>query len=166
MYIGTRIALLRKQAGMTQAQLAELLCTTRQAVSKWESGKSTPDVDCVIRICSHFQVTTDYLLLGKKDELKPVEVSMVFDQKTDKHKFRKCRKRFAWVLLACTVILVLMPFFASVYQVYMRNLGPYYSNPNDYLWEYPLCLIMWTTILGVICGILGVIWYSFAIEHT
>ena len=42
--MGTRIREMRKAAGMSQEQLAELTETSRQTVSKWESGESIPDV--------------------------------------------------------------------------------------------------------------------------
>ena len=48
MTIADRIQQLRKQNGLSQEQLAERLDVSRQAVSKWESGQSIPDVD----ICS------------------------------------------------------------------------------------------------------------------
>ena len=43
MELKDRIAAVRKAAGLTQEQLGELLGVTRQAVSKWESGQTTPD---------------------------------------------------------------------------------------------------------------------------
>lgn len=41
--LGKRIALLRKQSGMSQEKLAELLCISPQAISKWENGHTTPE---------------------------------------------------------------------------------------------------------------------------
>ena len=65
MAIGQRISELRKKNGLTQEQLAEELGTTRQAISKWESEKSSPDIDSVIRMGTLFDVSMDYLLLGE-----------------------------------------------------------------------------------------------------
>ena len=61
---------LRKESGMSQEQLAEELNVTRQAISKWESGTSMPDIDTVIALSEIFNVTTDYLLKGTKDKSK------------------------------------------------------------------------------------------------
>lgn len=62
MELKDRIAAVRKAAGLTQEQLGELLGVTRQAVSKWESGQTTPDAatigravrkaPCVGRLCA------------------------------------------------------------------------------------------------------------------
>ncbi len=65
---------LRNQNNMTQEQLADKLCVTRQSVSKWESGQSMPDVEKLIQLAELFRVTTDELLNGlktKKDKVAP-----------------------------------------------------------------------------------------------
>lgn len=69
MILGEKITLLRKQSGWSQEELAEKLEVSRQAVSKWESGASIPDLDKVIKISGVFEVSTDYLL---KDEMEEV----------------------------------------------------------------------------------------------
>lgn len=47
---GPRLAGLRKAQGVSQRELAERLCVTRQAVSNWERGTTTPDIDTLCRI--------------------------------------------------------------------------------------------------------------------
>lgn len=59
-----RIALARKQAGLSQEQLGEKLGVSRQAVSKWESGQANPDVAYVTEMCRLFGVSSDWLLMG------------------------------------------------------------------------------------------------------
>ena len=58
----TKIAELRKSKGISQEQLAELLNTSRQAVSKWERGESYPDIDRLKDLAVFFGVSIDYLL--------------------------------------------------------------------------------------------------------
>jgi len=53
---------LRKEKGLTQTQLADILHTTQDSVSLWELGKSLPDIPTLINISKFFDVTTDYLL--------------------------------------------------------------------------------------------------------
>ena len=60
--IQTKISELRKAKGISQEQLAELLNTTRQAVSKWERGESYPDIDRLKDLSVFFNVSIDYLL--------------------------------------------------------------------------------------------------------
>ncbi len=52
----------RKNAGFTQAELAERLCVSRQAITKWESGKGIPDVDNLRMISKALDVSIDFLL--------------------------------------------------------------------------------------------------------
>ena len=66
MELHERIALARKQAGLSQEQLGEKLGVSRQAVSKWESGQSNPDVAYVAGMCRLFGVSSDWLLLGEE----------------------------------------------------------------------------------------------------
>ena len=70
MNMAERIIKLRKQNGLSQEQFGEKLNVSRQAVSKWESGQTTPDLEYIINMCELFNITTDYLLLGKEHNLK------------------------------------------------------------------------------------------------
>lgn len=65
MDIGKKIALCRKEAGMSQEALAAELGISRQAVSRWETGEALPDTSKVIELSRIFSVTTDYLLLDE-----------------------------------------------------------------------------------------------------
>lgn len=74
MNISDRIQNLRKVKGITQEELADKAGVSRQAVSKWESGQSLPDLDKVVVMSEYFGVTTDYILKGienpKQEEKK------------------------------------------------------------------------------------------------
>ncbi len=60
--IGENIRSLRKEKGITQEKLAELLGVTSQAVSRWESGAGYPDMDQLPGLASLFEVSMDTLL--------------------------------------------------------------------------------------------------------
>ena len=62
--IGEKIASLRREANMTQADLGDALCVTAQAISKWERGQAEPDISTLLRIAELFHVSTDELLKG------------------------------------------------------------------------------------------------------
>lgn len=66
MNIYERIQQLRKSHNLSQEQLAERLGVSRQAVSKWESRQSLPDIDKIIAISEYFSVSCDWLLTGKE----------------------------------------------------------------------------------------------------
>ncbi len=57
---------LRKSRGITQEELAQALCVSRTAVSKWESGRGLPSIDSLKDIAEYFSVTIDELLSGEK----------------------------------------------------------------------------------------------------
>lgn len=69
--IGNKIKRLRKSLGFTQAELAKKLGVTNQAVSRWENGKNTPDLQVLLKIKDIFNVTVDEVLLQEK----PFEVT-------------------------------------------------------------------------------------------
>ena len=73
--IGERISLLRAEHRMSQSDLAEALYVSRQAISKWETGASIPDLENVVRMSEIFNVTTDYLLKGTAPDSTPAEVA-------------------------------------------------------------------------------------------
>ena len=69
--INEQISQLRRQAGMTQEELAAKLGVTNQAVSKWESAQCCPDIALLPDIARLFGLTVDELLTGAPAE-KPV----------------------------------------------------------------------------------------------
>lgn len=64
MNMADRIQNLRKNKGISQEELADKIGVSRQAVSKWESEQSSPDIEKIILLSDYFGVTTDYLLKG------------------------------------------------------------------------------------------------------
>ena len=66
MNIAERLKDLRKKARYSQEQVAEILSVSRQAVSKWESAQGYPDIENIIKLAQMYEVSTDYLLLGKE----------------------------------------------------------------------------------------------------
>ena len=63
--IGRFIAECRKDAGLTQKQLAEKLNITDRAVSKWETGKALPDSSIMLELCLILKITVNDLLSGE-----------------------------------------------------------------------------------------------------
>ena len=63
--IGKFISSCRKEAGLTQAALADKLGITDRAVSKWETGKSLPDASIMIELCNILGITVNELLTGE-----------------------------------------------------------------------------------------------------
>src|SRR5699024_8432006 len=62
---------LRKEKGLSQEELANLLEVSRQAVSKWESGQTYPEMDKLLSLCKIFGCTLDELT---NDDVKEINV--------------------------------------------------------------------------------------------
>lgn len=69
--IKIKIKELRISKNLTQQQLADELHVTKQAISKWEKGKSVPDITSIELISSFFGVSTDYLINDSIEAPKP-----------------------------------------------------------------------------------------------
>lgn len=71
MSFNNRLYQLRKQKGLSQEELANRLNVSRQTISKWEVGDSTPDMEKLIAISDLFNISLDTLITGKEEEPQP-----------------------------------------------------------------------------------------------
>ena len=95
MIIAGNIGKLRREAGLTQLELAEKLNYSDKAVSKWERGESIPDVGTLKGIADLFSVTVDYLLRADH----PLEVAA-------KREYTKTQRRNRKLISAMSCVLV------------------------------------------------------------
>ena len=96
---------LRKQKGLTQEELAEILFVSRTAVSKWESGRGMPSIESLKAISKFFAVTLDDLLSSE-------ELLVIAE---DDHKKKEMHIRdMIYGLIDCSMaLLFLLPFFGQ-----------------------------------------------------
>ncbi len=66
MEFNNKLYQLRKQKGLSQEELANRLNVSRQTVSKWEIGDSSPDMEKLIAISDLFEISLDELVMGKE----------------------------------------------------------------------------------------------------
>ena len=78
MNLGENLKNLRKEKNLSQEQLAKMLNVSRQAVSKWESGKTYPDIDNLILLRDIFNVTLDDLIVNES-KIKDEEIIEIND---------------------------------------------------------------------------------------
>ena len=113
MILADKIIKMRKMNGWSQEELADKMDVSRQAVSKWESAQSTPDLEKILQLSYLFGVSTDYLL---KDELE----NEVFTENAGESDLKKItmeeantyleqRKRASWLIAAATFLCILSP---------------------------------------------------------
>lgn len=77
MNIGERITALRKEKNISQTELAKRLNVSRQAVSKWEQGTSSPDTDRLIQLAEILGTEVEYLATGTHPEPGSVVLNIV-----------------------------------------------------------------------------------------
>lgn len=61
---------IRKKKKYSQLKVAMDLCLTREALSYYENGKRSPDTEMLVKLSEYFNVSIDYLILGKEFEKK------------------------------------------------------------------------------------------------
>ena len=96
---------LRKQKGLTQEELAEMLFVSRTAVSKWESGRGFPNTESLKAISKFFSVSLDELLSG--------EEILAIAEKDHEEKERTVRDLVFGLLDCGMALLLFLPFFGQ-----------------------------------------------------
>ena len=92
MTFGEKLASIRKQANMTQNDLAEKLDISRQAITKWERGKGFPDIDNLQKLSAIFSVSIDELINYKVETIKYEADSMTETIDSENSKFKNVDK--------------------------------------------------------------------------
>ena len=108
MEFNQKLQSLRKQKGLTQEDLAEILCVSRAAVSKWESGRGFPNIDSLKAISSFFSVSIDELLSSNE--------ALTIAEQNHKQELNRHRDLIFGVLDCSTVLLFFLPFFAQRFE--------------------------------------------------
>lgn len=99
MKVGEKISTLRRKQGLSQEELAVRLNVTRQAVSKWETGTSVPELETLVALAKIFGVTTDYLLSVEKQEEPSPQPEEKHPDMLDRLSgfFEKLHRRYGWL---------------------------------------------------------------------
>ncbi len=151
MEIGNRIQELRKKKNISQEELANVMNVSRQAVSKWESNLSAPDIEKIIDLCEYFDVSADYLLRGKEISKKPVGRWVEF---------------YPIVSLAIKLIFIIVFYFINIYIVGLPWIFIYVAFAIlVYLFEKKFMEIYLISNKNIYHE-LGVVFYSFPFIHT
>ena len=109
---------LRKNRGMTQEELAEVLFVSRTAISKWELGRGYPSIDSLKDISKFFSVSIDDLLSGEK--------LLTLAEKENKSNIRNICDLLFGIVDLCSFILIILPLYPNtidgfVYSVNLLN---------------------------------------------
>lgn len=105
--IGRFIADRRKNANLTQAQLAEKLGITDKAVSKWERGKAMPDSSLMLELCDILDISVNELLCGEKIDMKTKterNEQLILDMAKEVEQKNKTIWTSMWVIMIVSIV--------------------------------------------------------------
>lgn len=126
--IGKFIAASRKQANLTQMQLAEILNITDRAVSKWETGRSLPDSSLMLPLCEVLNISVNDLLCGEVIPMENYNKEMehqLLEMVKEKEQRDRQLLTLEWVIgiLSCLVLFipVLIGALAPIEQKWIRT---------------------------------------------
>ena len=92
----------RKSLGMTQTELANKLFVTEKAVSRWETGRGTPDISLLIPLSKELNIDVSELLNGEENNIEKV---IEYNEKSKKYKYN-----FQFKLIILFYILSILTF--------------------------------------------------------
>lgn len=81
MTLGEKLKMYRTQKGLSQEKIAEMLDVSRQAVTKWEAGQTTPSSDNLIALANLYDVSLDELIGKNENEIVSAEGEKRFSPK-------------------------------------------------------------------------------------
>ena len=116
--IGRFIAERRKSVNLTQMQLAEKLCVTDRAVSKWETGRSMPDSSIMLELCDALGISVNDLLCGEVVQMenynKETE-NKLLEMIKEKERKGKQLLMLEWVVLILSCMVLFIPIFIAAW---------------------------------------------------
>ena len=98
--IGKFIADLRKNKNLTQEQLAEQLNIGREAVSKWERGKTLPDYNVLKDLSNFFNISVDEILAGEKHPTESIALELYKERV-------KLKRKISYTVIVCFLLVIL-----------------------------------------------------------
>lgn len=116
MTLGQRIQELRKQQGMSQENLGEVLGVSRQAVSKWEGDNGIPELDTLIAMSRLFGITVGQLLgveevaeqntedVNESDEMKEDQIEVILRRYAEQTSPKENPSRWGWMIPGAIVL--------------------------------------------------------------
>ena len=129
--ISENISTLRRDAGMTQAELAEKLNYTDKAVSKWERGESIPDVAVLKDIADLYGVTVDYLLKAEHEVTEPAPTQV---------KKRRLSNRASITCMSILLVWLLATFAFVMVDMVTEGITAHWLA---FVYAIPISMIVW-----------------------
>lgn len=132
---------LRKNKGLTQEELAQILFVSRTAVSKWESGRGVPNIESLKAISKFFSVSLDDLL--SSDQL------LFLAENEQKIKERHIKDMILGLLDCSMALLLFLPFFAFQTESYVKEVSLLnFITAQPFIRVLCLVVVLGTVALG------------------
>lgn len=102
MNIGNKLQKLRKNKGLSQEELADILRVSRQSISKWEQDIAYPETDKLIKLAAYYNITIDSLLIEDYNE-KQIKPEIVYVEKKHHYEYKSKKTLFGLPLIHVNV---------------------------------------------------------------
>ncbi|MDE5782452.1 MAG: helix-turn-helix domain-containing protein [Lachnospiraceae bacterium] len=112
--VGAFMKELRKEKGITQEALAEILGVTGRTISRWETGSNMPDLDILIQVADYYEVEIREILDGERKsekmnkELEETVLKVADYSNEEKMRLIKKLHVFSWIGVISFVIFLLL----------------------------------------------------------
>ena len=120
MAFSNKLYCLRKQKGLSQDELGSKLNVSRQTISKWELGETTPELEKLIALSDFFQISLDELVMGAKErESTKIELSRksnleIIIDSIDREKVKISTKKISKVVLIIIGVIFMIDFISII----------------------------------------------------
>ncbi|MBQ8727096.1 MAG: helix-turn-helix transcriptional regulator [Oscillospiraceae bacterium] len=143
---------LRKNRGLTQEELAEILYVSRTAISKWESGRGYPNIESLKDISKFFSVSIDDLLSGER-------LISIAENENKSNIQNICDLLFGIVDIM-SILLIILP-------LYPKRADDLIYSVNLFLYNESCYMIYWTMFISLVAaGIIEIIFNQMKIEKN
>ena len=118
--IGRFIAECRKKANLTQMQLAEKLCITDKAISKWERGIAMPDTSIMLELCDILGISVNELLSGEKISMEnnnQKNEQLLLDMAKELEKKNKMIWSSMWTIMIISITVLIAGIFIAAFLI-------------------------------------------------
>ena len=129
----------RKEKGLTQEELASKINVTEKAISRWETGRGTPDISLLIPLSKELGISVSELLNGKEDKLEEKNIKNIIKYIDETNK-----KKNRFIIPICIIIYIIL------LVLYLNYLRIEYSSVTvhfDYMGEI-VVFLFFTLAIG------------------
>lgn len=141
MKFNERLIKLRKAKGLSQEELGYELNVTRQTISKWELGESTPEMEKLIQISNFFGVSVDELISNNDNEASSKNYNKEFVGVDEKYIPNDVKNDASYVnnnksskkMMALPIVFIMIPFIAILVSIIIMvtRMASFHKSFND-----------------------------------